>query len=72
MSSNNDVRDIAIQIGSAGERNRDASGGIRGFEFQKSDQLFFSSCDERICELLRYKMGGYGIKVADINGSMFQ
>lgn len=25
MSSNNDVRDIAIQIGSAGERNRDAS-----------------------------------------------
>ena len=51
MSSNNDVRDIAIQIGSAGERNRDASGGIRGFEFQKSDQLFFSSCDERICDL---------------------
>lgn len=36
------------------------------------DQLFFSSCDERICELLRYKMEGCGIKVADINGSMFQ
>ncbi len=36
------------------------------------DQLFFSSCDERICELLRYKMEGCGIKVADINESMFQ
>ena len=36
------------------------------------DQLFFSSCDERICELLRYKMEGCGIKVADIDGSMFQ
>ena len=63
MSSNNDVRDIAIQIGSAGERNRDASGRIRGFEFQKSDQLFFSSCDERICELLWYKMEAWVLKL---------
>ena len=41
-----------------------ADGGI--------DQLFFSSCDERVCELLRYKMEGCGIKVADINERMFR
>lgn len=34
MSSNNELRDIALQIGRSGEKNRDAAGGIRGFEYQ--------------------------------------
>ncbi|MCR5834945.1 MAG: hypothetical protein K6G88_00380 [Lachnospiraceae bacterium] len=55
MSSNNDVRDIAIQIGSFGEKNRDASGGIRGFEFQNLiaiEELVKNDTNYVCCEYL--------------------
>lgn len=55
MSSNNDLRDIAIQIGRYGERNRDATGGIRGFEYQNLiaiEELVKNDTDFICCEYL--------------------
>ena len=47
MSSNNDVRDIAIQIGSAGERNRDASEKLfRGYKSYLGEQSMRTYHDE--------------------------
>jgi transcription antitermination factor NusA-like protein len=47
MSSNNDVRDIGIQIGSAGERNRDASEKLfRGYKSYLGEQSMRTYHDE--------------------------
>lgn len=35
------------------------------------EQLFFSSCDEKICKLLKYKLDGCGIKWCEINEKKF-
>lgn len=55
MSSNNDLRDISIQIGRSGERNRDATGGIRGFEYQNLiaiEELVKNDTNYVCCEYL--------------------
>jgi hypothetical protein len=47
MSSNNDVRDIGIQIGSAGERNRDASEKLfRGYKSYLGERSMRTFHDE--------------------------
>ena len=36
------------------------------------EQLFFSSCDEKICKLLKYKLDGCGIKWCEMNEKDFE
>ena len=40
-------------------------------DYNKIEQLFFSSCDEKICKLLKYKLDGCGIKWCEINEKVF-
>lgn len=35
------------------------------------DQLFFSTCDDRICRLLKYKLEGCGIEYCEIGEQDF-
>ena len=35
------------------------------------EQLFFASCDERICKLLRYKLDGCGIDYCELQEKDF-
>lgn len=35
------------------------------------DQIFFASCDERICNLIRYKLSGCGVKFCEITERNF-
>ena len=35
------------------------------------DQIFFASCDERICKLLHYKLSGCGVDFCEITEKSF-